>query len=198
MAIAEKDLYLKIGRPHNTCMKCEIHINVAGKHPSILRPEEKRAKNQADAPLREDYCANCWKEMQDEDYSGFWLSKREAPKPRKIQNKKERNAALISYFEAARKQEVYTPEIKEILFFTAHLLMKYGVFKWVRTDLDETNGIETIIFRNGNLEEEIPVEEITLTDERGLELKNEVDDYLNKYSVPTAADKKKKELTNID
>lgn len=203
MALTEKELYLKMGRPLNTCIKCEVSINVAGKHPSILRAEEEKRKKadkktEDDAPLREDYCPKCWHDIQDVNYSGFWLSKREPPKPRKIQNKKERNAALMAYFDNARSSDEQTPTVKETLFFTAHLLMKYGVFKWNRTETDEITGIETIIFRHGNGEDDILVEEISLTDERGLELKNEVDEFLSKYSVPTGADKKKKDIANID
>src|SRR5690606_37616474 len=105
MAVIEKDLYLKIGRPHNTCVACGTEISHAGKHPSVLRvggvkpADETELATDPDAPRREDYCGDCWQKYTERDFMGFWVTKREAPKQRKIESKKERNAGLLAWFE---------------------------------------------------------------------------------------------------
>jgi len=187
MAIAEKDLYLKIGRPHNTCIACNAEISHAGKHPSVLRRGGSPAGENngelpldPDAPRREDYCSDCWQKFSESDFMGFWVTKREPPKQRKIESKKERNAGLVAWFEHLQGLP-QDEEIRQSLFFLGHLLMKYGVFKWQRTEKDET-GIETIYFRPTGSEEEVSIVATELTDERSVEIKRELDAFLLQYA----------------
>lgn len=189
MAVAERDLYLKIGRPHNSCIACGAAIDNAGKHPSILRrggTAGVEGQQDPDAPRREDYCSSCWQELAERDFVGFWVTRREPPKQRKIESKKERNAGLLAWFEHLRSQ---TPdeETRQSLFFLAHLLMKYGVFKWQRTGMGP-DGNEIVCFKQTASEDEFEVAAVDFTDERSLEIKRELDEFLLQFvnSQPVA------------
>ncbi len=199
MAAAEKDLYLKIGRPHNTCEACGIAITHAGRHPSILRQAGPSAKGQSgnDGPRREDYCTACWQELAEQDFVGFWVTRREAPKIRKIESRKERNAALIAWFEHLRLQDP-DDEIRQSLFFLGHLLMKYGVFKWLRTYTSD-NGIETVVFRQQGSDDEVEVMVVDFTDDRSVEIKRELDEFLLQYAnTPPVTDADSKPVAAVD
>ena len=111
---------------------------------------------------------------------GFWVTKREPPKQRKIESKKERNAGLVAWFEHLQGLP-QDEEIRQSLFFLGHLLMKYGVFKWQRTETDEA-GTETIFFRPTGSEEEVSVVATELTDERSVEIKRELDAFLVQFA----------------
>ncbi len=180
--MAEKDSYLKIGRPHNACETCGTAIAHAGKHPSLLRKAAPTGKGQvnAEGPQREDYCAACWQELAKQDFVGYWVTRREAPKVRKIETKKERNAALASWFEHLRMQDA-DDEIRQSLFFLSHLLMKYGVLKWQRTETANDKS-ETVIFRQQGSDDEIAVFVVDVTDERSVEIKRELDEFLLHYA----------------
>lgn len=204
MALAEKDLYLKIGRPNNTCVACQAPIDHAGKHPSVLRrpgavvkPVAAEATDDAnrsdadagesldlqipsDEPRREDYCADCWQKVTERDYLGYWMARRQPPKVRKIESRKERNAGVLAWFEHLRSlpQE---PDNLQAQFFLAHLLMKYGVFKWLRTEGDVDTG-EVIYFRQTGNEDDIAVAAVELSDEKSLEVKQQLDEFLLQYA----------------
>lgn len=185
MAAVQKDLYLKIGRPQNTCVACGATIAHAGKHPSVLRTPAEPVLGAAggteqEGPRREDYCADCWKELAERDFVGFWLAKREPPKPRKIETRKERNAAVLAWFEHLQRQEP-DAEVLQSLYFLAHLLMKYGVLKWQRTD-KTTDDDEVVVFRATGTEDDVFVASVELTDERIVEIKRDLDEYLLQYA----------------
>lgn len=186
MAVVEKDLYLKIGRPTNSCVACGAEIAHAGKHPSVLRQRSETPENlegdSADdlGPRREDYCAACWQELSEKDFVGFWLAKREPPKVRKIESKKERNAGLLAWFEHLQLQNP-DDEIRQSLFFLAHLLMKYGVFKWQRTETAD-DGSEVIYFKPTGSDDEVSVVAMEFSDERSVEIKRELDAFLLQYA----------------
>lgn len=183
MAIAEKELYLKIGRPQNACVQCGATISHAGKHPSaLLDPDGPNTAPRQDVTLRRDYCQQCWQQLGHEPYLGYWLARREPPKVRAIKTRKERNAALLSYFELLRQQQDTTSEERaQSLFFLAHLLMKYGVLKWVRSDAPAQQGApEIIVFRNPAADEMVEIESVELDDQRIAEIKREVDEFLSR------------------
>ena len=188
----DRELYLKISRPQNTCVKCGAQLAAAGKHPSALYdPElmppsvEEEAEEQ---PLRQDFCPKCWNEMRsDKEYFSFWMARREAPKPRKIQNRKQRNTTLLSYFDHLYEKQ--DPEHVQHLYFLAHLLMKYSVLKWVRTDPPEAEGEPNrIIFRNTVTDDQVTIYEVPLEGERVAAIKKEIDDYLGRIEQDSAPD----------
>lgn len=194
----DKELYLKIGRPHNTCTLCGTPIAVAGKHASVLlvagedthagggagaaAPASAAATTDADqdaGPLRQDYCPGCWEKVRQKNYYSFWIARREAPKPKKIRNRKERNTALLAYFDVLyqKKDPAYGPH----LYFLAHLLMKFSVLKWMRTDPPAEAGAgERLIFRNTATDDLVTVETVPLEDETVARIKREIDDFICK------------------
>ncbi len=214
--MTEKDLYLKIGKPNNTCSDCGQPINFAGKHPSILKSGEETQKSPrkpgrsdqsepaADTPdtaevtsvkaektdsakvepdggpRREDFCTDCWHQLTEKDYLGYWMARREAPKPRKIESRKERNAGVMAWFGLLRTQQQDDDNL-QAQFFLAHLLMKYGVLKWQRTETDD-DGNETIYFRQTGTDEDLAVVAVDLSDEKSVEIKRQLDEFLEQFA----------------
>ncbi|MGI8907069.1 MAG: hypothetical protein ACR2IE_11330 [Candidatus Sumerlaeaceae bacterium] len=180
MALTDKELYLRIGRPQNACMKCGATIAIAGKHASaLLDPDGPDTAPREDTQLRRDYCSECWQNMGEGHYVGYWMARREAPKPRQIRTRKERNAALLSYFEMLRsRQSLEGEDCTQSLFFLAHLLMKYSVFKWARSTPANAEGGERIYFRNTTNDDVVEILSVELQDARLAEIKREVDEYL--------------------
>jgi hypothetical protein len=173
----DKEMYLKIGRPQNVCVLCGAEIVEAGKHPSAILTPDHADEEDPDMPQRRDYCPACWEQRGEQDFVGFWMARREKPKPRKIQNRKERNARLLSYFDFLLQKG--DQEYAQHLYFLAHLLMKYSVFRWVRSEPAGTEGVnERIVFRNVVTDDFVTVESVRLDDERLGAIKKEVDGYL--------------------
>jgi len=172
----DREIYLKMGRPNPVCVLCETPLAEAGKHPSVLLPPEPGAAPGDDIPRRQDYCQQCWEQRQARDYLGFWVTRREPPKPRKVQNRRERNARLAAYFDYFYNEDRAAHAAR--LFFLAHLLMRYGVLRWVRTEHDPASGREQIIYRHAIADEEVTIESVDVTDEELVQFKREVDELL--------------------
>ena len=189
----EKEQYLKIGRPQNVCVKCGVQINEAGKHPSVIMgvpAGELPADEETDDPVRQDFCRACWEEMRDGNYFSYWLARREKPKPKKIQTRKERNSMLLSYFDFLYAKG--DPDYAQNLYFLAHLLMKFSVFKWVRTEppVQESAG-ERVVFRNTVTDDFMTVEAVPLDDERLVSIKREIDEFISRAAEGTQEPPKK-------
>ncbi|MBX7247315.1 MAG: hypothetical protein K1X53_17605 [Candidatus Sumerlaeaceae bacterium] len=181
LARIDKDIYLKIGRPQNVCVVCGAEIVEAGKHLSAIAAD---TAAEEDATIREDYCAECWEKRQDKNYIGFWLARREKPVPRKIQNRKERNAALLALFDYL--QQNGQPEHAAHLHFLAHLLMKYKIFAWVRTEpVPDQPGRERVVFRNTVTDDHLTVESVQVTDEEAAAIQKDVDEHLSRWQPDT-------------
>lgn len=179
----EKEMYLKIGRPQNTCVRCGVKIGDSGQHPSVIVATGGNISDEDEAAIRQDYCPTCWEQMRDQDYIGFWLAKREKPKVLRLQSRKERNAALLSYFDFLYQKG--DPEFAQHVFFVSHLLMKFGVLKWVRTEPPATTGArEQIVFRNTVTDDFVTIESVVLEEDRLASIKTEVDEYLHTYEAP--------------
>ena len=202
MLMSDKDLYLKIGRPNNACAVCGSPITHAGKHPSVLLPQGAAepalasgaavdnagdelpglpaAEADNEGPRRRDYCAECWQKQGEQQYFSYWMARREPPKTRKIETKKERNAGVLAWFDLLRSQKPDDDNL-QAQFFLAHLLMKYGVLKWNRT-VTELDGSEMIYFRQTGTEDDIPVLAVDLSDEKSVDIKRQLDEYLLQYA----------------
>jgi len=63
----------------------------------------------------------------------------------------------------------------------AHLLMKFGVFKWMRSSLDTPSGQTQIAFRVKGMEDEVIIRGCDLTDEQCLEIKQQMDLFVEQY-----------------
>jgi len=175
----EKELYLKIGRPRNTCIQCGAPIAEAGKHLSAIKTAAESAESGSSDPIREDFCPECWAKLQERAFYGFWLARREKPGIPKWQTRKERNTTLLAYFDFLNQKP--DPENAQHLFYLSHLLMKYHVFQWLRTEppADE-NGREKIIFRNTASDDEVIIEAVPLDEEIIASIKKEVDEFLKR------------------
>lgn len=177
----EKEQYLKIGRPQNSCVLCGTTIAVAGKHASVLlSPGEEPPPQQTageEGPQRQDYCPACWEKARQKNYFSFWIARREPPKPRKLKSRKERNAALLAYFDLLLQKN--DPAYAQHLYFLAHLLMKFSVLKWVRSErATEQGGRERIVFRNTATDDLVTIDSVPLEDEAVARIKKEIDDYI--------------------
>lgn len=173
----DREAFLKIAKPQPTCVLCGAALVEIGRHPSALVPPEGDATDtEEDLPRREDYCVRCWEQQTAKQYVGFWITKREPPQPRKVQNRRERNARLAAYFDYFYREDPQTHAPR--LYFLAHLLMRYGVFKWLRTELDPATGRERVWYRHMINDEELSVEGVELTDEDLVAIKREIDELL--------------------
>lgn len=173
----DRETFLRIAKPQATCVLCGAPLAEAGKHPSVLvAPEAAQNGESDDIPRREDYCPRCWEDRASKNYVGFWITKREPPQPRKVQNRRERNARLAAYFDYFYHEDrvAHAPR----LFFLAHLLMRYGVFRWLRTEVDEETGRERIYYRHLVNDEDVAIESAELSDEELVAIKREIDELL--------------------
>ncbi|MCX7626142.1 MAG: hypothetical protein N2Z21_08025 [Candidatus Sumerlaeaceae bacterium] len=173
----DREAFLKIAKPQPTCVLCGAALTQAGRHPSVLvASEDPGADSDLDLPRREDYCVQCWEQQRAKDYVGFWLTKREPPQPRKVQNRRERNARLAAYFDYFYREDpqAHAPR----LFFLSHLLMRYGVLKWRRTDIDPATGRERVYYHHLINDEEVVVDGVELSDDELVAIKREVDELL--------------------
>lgn len=177
-----KEMYLKIARPQNACVKCGAPLAEAGKHPSAIFSASNPVVEESEddeGVLRQDFCPACWDEVRSTDYFSFWLARREKPKTRKIQNRRERNSTILSYFDFLYQQG--NPDNAQHLYFLAHLLMKFSVFKWVRTEPAPEGGTsQRVVFRNTVTDDFVAVDEVAMDEERLVTIKREVDEYLSR------------------
>jgi hypothetical protein len=172
----EKDKYLNISRPNKNCLLCGGSLVEIQKHPSIL------VDSQEEMALRKDFCHKCWDQINNKDYFSYWITRRIAPDPKRKFSKKERDALLLRLFESlyqkTDEKSIY------ILFYLAHLLMRYKVFAWkgsrITPEDSETQTPEktTLIFENKLTGEEIQIPDQDLDGEKIAESKKEIDGYL--------------------
>jgi hypothetical protein len=190
----DKELYLKISRPQNACVECGAALDKPGTHPSAIVSPDTMPDGDDILPVRQDYCSQCWEKLCSRDYFGFWLARREAPAAPKAQSRKERNAALLSYFDYLH--QAGGAEHLPHLYFLSHLLMKYGVFRWVRSDPPgQQGGREKIVFRNTTTDDHVTVESVPLSDEVLLQIRKDLDDHLAATVSPPETGPEPKETT---
>jgi hypothetical protein len=180
----EKELYLKIGRPQNVCVRCGAPIAGAGKHPSAIIPAKPGEMDEEDGEtIRQDFCTSCWEASREREFYSFWIARREKPKTPKRQTRKDRNATLASYFDFLYQKG--DAEHAQHLFFLAHLLMKFQVLRWVRTEPPETpEGRERIVFRNTVTDDFVTIESLMLDEDRLVVIKREIDEFIERALSP--------------
>ncbi len=177
----DKNLYLKIQRPSDKCLGCGADLIAAHKHPSAVRVDES-----AESLERNDYCATCWEQLEQGQYFSRWLAKREIPPERNRISREERNRLLLALFELlSAGGETQAPsgegeggeiDNEAVRYFLGHLLMRFRIFKWHRTEAD--SGL--IFFENAQNGETYSVRSMELDDEMILKIKNVIEDYLRK------------------
>jgi len=123
---SDRDQYLKIGRPRDTCLLCQSPLNVDGRHPSLLEMGDR------EEAVRKDFCAKCWGSMGEQGYFSFWVTKRvNAPSAAERRlARSERNDALWRLFAALYGQKDAAVDLAPQLFLLAHLLLRYKVLQF--------------------------------------------------------------------
>ncbi|MFP4379481.1 MAG: hypothetical protein ACLFUS_03175 [Candidatus Sumerlaeia bacterium] len=151
--------------------------------PAQDKPRQSNKKDEDDDQgyRRLDYCADCWQKIKDQAYFSFWIGKRkQSDLPPKKLNRAERNMALVALFDSLNEhngaESNYTPH----LFFLAHLLMKYKIFKWKPNEDRKNTTDKVILFSRTDSEEEVRIPDIDMADELIVTIKGEIEEYLAK------------------
>ncbi len=147
-------------------------------------PKESKKKNkQEDEPefIRLDYCDACWAKQKEQAFFSFWIAARKnTDQPKKKLNRTERNLALQALFDSLSDhngdENDYTPH----LYFIAHLLMKYKLFKWTPSIEDPDSGQHTLRFLRTDTEqeEEVLIPELDMQPEQIAQVRDEIQEYL--------------------
>ena len=159
----------EIGKPSDVCLQCGKQLEEFEKHPSALETSDEEI-------ARKDFCPVCWKNIKKQDFYIYWMTKRiqKTAEDKKI-SRKDKGEILLRFFTMLRNRE--DDEYKSHLFILAHLLMKYGVFKFLRNVVDNEE-ISVIVFECDMLDEEIRIEEIDHADEHLVEVRKEIERHL--------------------
>lgn len=176
-----REFFLKIGRPRNACISCGAEISGTGSHPSALSYLPDEDDDDAQEPVREDFCGECWSALEEKKFLGFWMARRETPKPDPVKTRKDRNQLLLSYFDSLREQEGEDDRS----YVLAHLLMRFQVLKWLRTlPADaETGQPSRIVFRCVPADEEVTVRSVEVSDERSQEILDDIGRLLQRQEL---------------
>lgn len=128
---------------------------------------------------RFDYCDKCWAEKKDKAFFCFWVGRR-APTdlPPKKLNRAERNLALLALFDSLSEKNNAENDYSPHLFFLAHLLMKFRIFKWQPSATDPETGEKMLCFLRADTQDPVLVPDSNLDDETIVQLKEEIESYL--------------------
>ena len=146
------------------------------------KKDDKKQK-QEDEPefIRLDYCDDCWAKQKEQAFFSFWIAARkETDQPKKKLNRTERNLALQALFDSLSDhngdENDYTPH----LYFIAHLLMKYKLFKWTPSIENPETGQPLLRFLRTDTEEneEVLIPEIDMPPEQIALVRDEIQEYL--------------------
>lgn len=185
---ADKDVYLRITRPGDTCLLCGSKLNIEGHHPSLIQLSEK------EEVVRKDFCPECWRRLGEESYFSFWVTKRvSAPSAAERRlAKSERNEALWRLFAALYSSE--TNDVAPQLFLLAHLLMKYRVLAF-----HGVNEQGRLLFQHPKLGEVFEVEDVPLDSVDFVEINQKIEeqalDFAGEPSEDMPADGEEDEAT---
>jgi hypothetical protein len=193
--------YLRIGKPTGQCAACGKSLAEAERLASVLVPNEnapapaaqeaapppdpdaaappKPAEEEEASFLRHDYCTACWNDLKERAYFSFWIGKRSlAGLPPKKLNKAERNVALAALFDSLADRSDEDPGLAPHLFFLAHLLMKFKIFRWLPAAPHPRTGEPMLRFLKTQTGEEIYVRDVEMSDETIVRVREEVEAYL--------------------
>jgi hypothetical protein len=191
--------YMQIGKRRTHCAGCGVSLVEETRHPSVLLEREQVAPSgetnaPSDAPAapapsdssespapfeRLDYCAKCWDEIKQAAYFSFWVGRRtENDLPVRKLNRAERNLALAALFDSLSERDASEGDFKPHLYFLAHLLMKFRIFKWQPAAPDPDSGETTLRFLRADSGEEVRVAEVDMPDDLIAKIKQEVEAYL--------------------
>lgn len=152
------------------------------------KKEEAAAENDEENLFeRRDYCPKCWQELKDAAYFSFWIGHRSAASdlPAQKLNKAERNIALAALFDSLAEREEEETDFSPHLFFLAHLLMKFKIFKWLPSGPHPETGESMLRFLKVQTGEEVFIRDIEMPDEMVGKIKEEVEAYLTETTGRT-------------
>lgn len=199
MPMLQKKDYLKFTKCSKICHACGKPLQESQRHLSVLKKEdgapteeevavsETRAKDETAEGeqdlTRLDYCPKCWGEIKERAYLAFWLGK-QGPEnnnqPKKL-TRKERNMALSALLDTLQdRSSGDDQDYRAHVFFLAHLLMKFRLLKWDSTVKSDQGVPSRIFFQRVGGEEMIEVEDMALSDETVVQVKEEIEAYLQK------------------
>jgi hypothetical protein len=139
-----------------------------------------------DAFLRLDYCATCWADIKERAYFSFWIGRRtESDQPPRKLNRVERNLALAALYDSLAERDDSETDFTPHLYFLAHLLMKFRIFKWQPGIEDPETGETVIRFTRTDAEDEVRLPEVEMPPELIATIKNEIEVYLEQSTGQT-------------
>lgn len=138
------------------------------------------AESEEENPFaRRDYCTKCWQGLKDAAYFSFWIGHRAVSGiPAQKLNKTERNIALAALFDSLAERDQEETDFSPHLFFLAHLLMKFKVFKWLPSGPNPETGETMLRFVKVQTGEEVYIRDMDMADEMIVKIKEEVETYL--------------------
>jgi len=176
------NLHEMIRKPATTCSNCGAPLEALPKHESRLvaaefapeadepvEPTEPEAKaggegqEEGEQAVRQDFCPACQTQARAGAYHGRWLAQRPAPAaPTRSQTRKARAARLRTEYLRLIDNPSPSDEDLDTLYVAAHLLLKTGGFKWLRTDQEA--GL--ILFEDVAMKEPIEIKIVPHDQER--------------------------------
>lgn len=145
------------------------------------KKKSKEEKNKKEEPVffRADYCESCWNKMKEEAWFSFWIGKRTTSDlPKKRLNRTERNLALVALFDSLSDRIDGENDFTPHLFFIAHLLMKFKIFKWHPSEENPQTGETTLRFSRSDSEDEVRISDMEMPPEMIVKVKEEIESYL--------------------
>ncbi len=179
----KKDQYLNICKPNEACLMCGCSLVETLKHPSMIKSEESDI-------IRKDFCPECWKKIANRDYFSWWIARRILPDRKKKISRKERDDLLLRFFEYIHDlPKPWDARQEYLLYFLAHLLMRYKVLIWKGTRTSESGPEESdaasgethkpfLTFENRRTGQEIQIPDQELDGDKVSEVKKEIDEFL--------------------
>jgi hypothetical protein len=170
----DKELLISISRPQKLCMNCNGPLEAIERHPSILKTVNKKGIE------RYDYCPDCWRQMKDEAYESFWITKRVIKRKVRKLSRRERSTALRALFESLWERRE-AEEVGPHLFFLAHLLLKWGGLRWKENRQGE-GGREIVVFEDPATGDQLEVPAVEVEETRMSAIRGEVEEFLKQYA----------------
>jgi len=165
--------YLQFRRAGRQCLLCGTDLSDLERHPSTLRLGE------SEGALREDICPECWGRLGEKNYFSYWVTRRfqEGPTPEQRRlAKAERNEALWALFNAlyAIRED---GDLEPQLFLLAHLLMKYRILRFQRTEEPDI-----LLFHHAPTAETFRVRDLPLDACSFVDVKDQIESRLHEFA----------------
>lgn len=149
------------------------------KSPAPAKGKEESKEDDDPAFQRKDYCPDCWNQLKDQAYFSYWIGKRTPSLlPARKLNKTERNVALAALFDSLSDHNQEEADFTPHLFFLAHLLMKFKIFKWMPSITHPQTGEAMLRFLKTQTSEEVLLRDVDMPDEMVTRIKEEVESYV--------------------